>query len=44
MMIGAIAGDIIGSVPEKIQQKVYSILDERLGKITREFMDRYCAG
>ncbi len=41
---GGIAQAFFGSVPQTIQLKVYSILDERLGRITAEFMDRYCNG
>jgi ADP-ribosylglycohydrolase len=39
---GGVAQAFYGAVPETIQQKVYSILDGRLGQITRKFMDRYC--
>lgn len=39
---GGIAQAFYRGVPESIQSKVYAILDERLGKITEEFMDRYC--
>jgi len=39
---GGIAQAFYGAVPETIQQKVYSILDERLGEITKRFMRRYC--
>lgn len=39
---GGIAHAFYGSVPDQIQQKVYSILDDRLGGITREFMTQYC--
>jgi ADP-ribosylglycohydrolase len=39
---GAIAQAFYSYVPEDIQLKVYELLDERLGKITREFMNRYC--
>lgn len=38
---GAVAQAFYGSVPEMIQQKVYSILDGRLGQITRKFMESY---
>jgi ADP-ribosylglycohydrolase len=39
---GGIAQAFYGSVPETIQQNVYSILDNRLGVITQRFMERYC--
>jgi len=39
---GGIAQAFYGSVPKTIEQKVYSILDDRLGGITRQFMKRYC--
>jgi len=39
---GGIAQAFYGGVPERIVNKVYDILDERLGKITKEFMDKYC--
>lgn len=39
---GGIAQSFYGLVPDMIQQKVYSILDNRLGEITRRFMKRYC--
>jgi ADP-ribosylglycohydrolase len=39
---GGIAQAFYGGVPEAIAQKVYSILDERLGKITKAFMAKYC--
>jgi ADP-ribosylglycohydrolase len=38
---GGIAQAFYGGVPENVQQKVYSILDDRLGGIAREFMARY---
>ena len=38
---GGVAQAFYGSVPEAIQQKVYAILDERLGDITRTFINRY---
>jgi ADP-ribosylglycohydrolase len=38
---GGIAQAFYGGVPENVQQKVYSTLDERLGDIAREFMARY---
>jgi ADP-ribosylglycohydrolase len=40
---GGIAQAFYGGVPEAIQAKVYAILDERLGGITRTFMQRFCA-
>jgi ADP-ribosylglycohydrolase len=39
---GGVAQAFYGSVPEAIQQKVYSILDDRLGEITQRFMESYC--
>jgi ADP-ribosylglycohydrolase len=39
---GGIAQAFYGAVPEPIVSKVYDILDERLGKITREFMEKFC--
>jgi len=39
---GGIAQAFYGGVPEPIVSKVYGILDERLGKITREFMEKFC--
>jgi ADP-ribosylglycohydrolase len=39
---GGIAQAFYGGVSETIKSKVYKILDERLGKITREFMEIYC--
>jgi ADP-ribosylglycohydrolase len=33
-----------GGVTAEIQDRVYAILDEPLGNITREFMARFCAG
>lgn len=39
---GGIAQAFYKGVPESIQLKVYAILDERLGKITEEFMGIYC--
>ncbi len=39
---GGIAQAYYGGVPEKIMCKVYEILDERLGKITKEFMEKFC--
>lgn len=41
---GGIAQAFYRGVPEPIVNKVYEILDERLGNITREFMARYCQG
>jgi ADP-ribosylglycohydrolase len=38
---GGIAQAFYGGVPKWIEKKVYIILDEPLGKITRQFMDRY---
>ena len=39
---GGIAQAFYGGVPESIVNKVYEIVYERLGNITREFMARYC--
>ncbi|MCX7113096.1 MAG: ADP-ribosylglycohydrolase family protein [Proteobacteria bacterium] len=39
---GGIAQGFYGGVPSGIQKTVYSILDERLGAITRRFMAKYC--
>ena len=39
---GGIAQAFYGGVPEFIQTKVYEILDDRLGGITRAFMERFC--
>ena len=39
---GGIAQAFYGGVPAPIQEKVYAILDEPLGRITREFMGRFC--
>ena len=39
---GGIAQAFYGGVPSWIQDKVYSILDERLGSITKRFMSQYC--
>jgi ADP-ribosylglycohydrolase len=41
---GGIAQAFYGGVPENIQQKVYSILDDRLGYIAQQFMEIYCGG
>jgi len=38
---GGIAQAFYGGVPEHIQDKVYDLLDDRLGEITRRFMERY---
>lgn len=38
---GGIAQAFYGGVPEPIVNKVYEIVDARLGKITREFMEKY---
>jgi ADP-ribosylglycohydrolase len=38
---GGIAQAFYGGVPESIANKVYEILDARLGKVTRDFMDKY---
>ena len=39
---GGIAQAFYGAVPDPIESKVYEILDERLGQITKEFMSKYC--
>jgi ADP-ribosylglycohydrolase len=41
---GGIAQAFYGGVPAPIASKVYDILDERLGEITTEFMEKYCEG
>ena len=38
---GGIAEAFYGGVPDFIQEKVYSILDEPLGNITRKFKKKY---
>ncbi len=38
---GGIAQAFYGPVPEPIVNKVYEILDARLGKITKDFMAKY---
>jgi ADP-ribosylglycohydrolase len=38
---GGIAQAFYGGVPDSISEKVYSILDEPMGKVTRQFMDKY---
>ena len=38
---GGIAHAFYGGVPENIERAVYEILDERLAKVTREFMGRF---
>lgn len=39
---GGIAQAFYGGVPQSIMETVYDILDQRLGKITREFMEKFC--
>ncbi len=39
---GGIAQAFYKGVPENIQARVYEILDERLGKITGRFLERFC--
>ncbi len=39
---GGVAQAFYDGVPEMIQKRVYSILDDRLGGITRRFMGVYC--
>ena len=39
---GSIAQAYYGGVPENIEKKVYEILDDRLGGITRKFMNTFC--
>lgn len=41
---GGIAQAFYGGVPLEIANKVYEILDDRLEKVTSEFMAKYCAG
>lgn len=40
---GGIAQAFYGGVPGFFAKNVYEILDKRLGKITREFMKKFCA-
>lgn len=40
---GGIAQAFYEGVPDPIENKVYEILDKRLGKITREFMEEFCS-
>jgi ADP-ribosylglycohydrolase len=39
---GGIAQAFYGGVPEFIQTNVYAVLDDRLGTITKKFMERFC--
>lgn len=39
---GGIAESFYGGVPAWIEEKVYSILDARLGAITKQFAEKYC--
>jgi ADP-ribosylglycohydrolase len=39
---GGIAQAFYGGVPDFMQEKVYEILDDRLGRITRAFMEKFC--
>jgi len=41
---GGIAQAFYGGVPDDIQTKVYGFLDDKLGQITRLFMEKYCQG
>ncbi len=41
---GAVAGAYYGGIPAEIERKVYSILDDHLSGIVREFRSRYCSG
>ena len=41
-MAGGIAQGFYGEIPQPISQRVYEILDDHLGSITREFMATYC--
>jgi ADP-ribosylglycohydrolase len=41
---GGIAHAFYGSLPEHITGMVYSILDDRLGDVTREFMEAFVEG
>ena len=38
---GGIAHAFYGPLPEHITRRVYSILDDRLGEVTREFMNAF---
>jgi len=40
---GGIAQAFYRKVPPAIQKSVYRVLDDRLGRITRQFMQKYCA-
>jgi len=40
---GGIAQAYYKGVPDWIQEKVYGILDDRLGGITKAFMEKYCS-
>lgn len=39
---GSIAQAYYGGIPPEIEEKVYKTLDERLGKITRLFQEKFC--
>jgi ADP-ribosylglycohydrolase len=39
---GGIAQAFYKGVPASIQEKVYGVLDDRLGSITKTFMEKYC--
>jgi ADP-ribosylglycohydrolase len=39
---GGIAESFYGGVPAWIEEKVYSVLNDRLGSITKQFAARYC--
>lgn len=41
---GGIAQAFYGGVPRAIEEKVYSILDEPLGNVTRRFMEKFLPG
>lgn len=41
---GGIAQAFYGGVPREIEEQVYAILDEDMGRVTREFTERYCVG
>lgn len=39
---GGIAQAFYSGVSEEIEREVYARLDDRLGEITKRFMERYC--
>ncbi len=38
---GGVAQAFYGGVPDFISRKVYQVLDDELGRVTRQFMDIY---